>query len=44
LVVLYKSLAIMFEENTTWKGRLLRFVIYALVGFGCAFLYNYLKK
>lgn len=34
----------MFGENTTWKGRLLRFVIYVVVGFLCAFLYNYLKK
>lgn len=34
----------LFGDNGTWKGRLLRFIIYALVGFGCAFLYNYLKK
>lgn len=34
----------MFGDNTTWKGRLLRFMIYVVVGFLCAFLYKYLKK
>lgn len=34
----------MFENNNTWKGRLLRFIIYVAVGFACAFLYRYLKK
>lgn len=30
--------------NTLWKGRLIRFVIYIVVGFLCAFLYKYLKN
>jgi|GEM_PF-1998174 len=34
----------MFGDNTTLKGRLLRFVVYVAVGFACAFLYRYLKK
>jgi len=34
----------MFEENQNWKGRLLRFLLYVIVGFGAAFLYRYLKS
>jgi len=34
----------MFGDNSSWKGRVLRFVIYVAVGFLCAFLYGYLKK
>ena len=34
----------MFGDNTSWKGRLIRFIIYIVVGFLCAFLYGYLKK
>jgi hypothetical protein len=34
----------MFGDNTTWKARLLRFIIYVAVGFACAFLYKYFKK
>lgn len=34
----------MIGDNTNWKGRLLRFVIYAAVGFLCAFLYKSFKN
>jgi len=34
----------MFGDNTTWKGRLIRFMIYVVIGFLCAFLYKYLKN
>lgn len=34
----------MFEDNTTWKGRLVRFLIYMAVGFICAFLYKYIRN
>jgi hypothetical protein len=34
----------MFYDNPTWKGRLLRFMIYMVIGFLCAFLYKYLKN
>ncbi len=34
----------MFEDNTTWKSRLFRFLIYVIVGFLCAFLYRYFKN
>lgn len=34
----------MFSENESWKGRLIRFLIYAVVGFAAAFLYKYLKR
>ena len=34
----------MFGENTTWKSRLICFLIFVIVGFLCAFLSNYLKK
>ena len=34
----------MFGDNTTWRGRFIRCVIYVVVGFLCAFLYKYLKK
>jgi len=34
----------MFNENTNWKGRLIRFMIYVVIGFLCAFLYKYLKN
>ena len=30
--------------NSDSKNRLLRFIIYLIIGFGCAFLYRYLKK
>ncbi len=32
----------MFSDDITWKGRLIRFFIYVLVGFLCAFLSKYL--
>jgi hypothetical protein len=32
------------EQQPTWKSRLIRFLIYIVVGFLCAFLYNQLKK
>lgn len=32
------------RKEITWKEWLIRFVIYMVVGFACAFLYNYLKK
>lgn len=34
----------MFSDNKNRKGRLLRFLIYVVVGFFCAFLYSYIKK
>ncbi len=34
----------MFGDNSSWKSRLIRFVIFVIVGFLCAFLSNYLKK
>lgn len=34
----------MFDENQNWKSRLLRFLLYMVVGFGAAFLYRYLKS
>jgi len=34
----------MFGDKTTWKGRLIRFMIYVVIGFLCAFLYKYLKN
>lgn len=34
----------MFGDKNSWKGRLLRFALYAIVGFLCAFLYKYLRK
>lgn len=34
----------MFGDNSTWKGRIIRFVIYVVIGFLCAFLYKYLRK
>ena len=30
--------------NRQWKERIIRLVIYIIVGFLCAFLYHYLKK
>lgn len=33
----------MFSDES-WKSRLIRFLIYVVVGFACAFLYKYLKK
>ena len=32
------------KQNSAWKGRLLKFIIYVIVGFLCAFLYRQLKK
>lgn len=29
---------------TTTKHRIIRFIIYLIVGFVCAFLYRYIKK
>lgn len=34
----------MFGDNSPWKSRLLRFLLYVVIGFLCAFLYKYLKK
>jgi hypothetical protein len=34
----------MFDSNINWKGRLLHFILYVVVGFLCAFLYRYLKR
>lgn len=30
----------MFSRKTDWKQRLIRFLVYVVVGFACAFLYN----
>lgn len=32
------------EMNGPWKNRIFRFILYLIIGFGCAFLYRYLKK
>ncbi len=32
------------NSKTQWKSRLIRFLIYIVVGFICALLYNQLKK
>ncbi len=32
------------DPNSSWKSRMIRFVIYVAVGFLCAFLYRYLKN
>lgn len=31
-------------KNSLWKGRLIRFLIYVVAGFLCAFLYKYVKN
>jgi uncharacterized membrane protein len=32
------------KQNSAWKGRLLKFIIYVIIGFLCAFLYRQLKN
>lgn len=32
------------NQNAAWKSRLIKFLIYVVVGFLCAFLYGKLKK
>ncbi len=32
------------QNKFPWKSRLLRFIIYLVVGFLCAFIYHQLKK
>ncbi len=34
----------MFGENSTRKEKLIRFVIYVIVGFAAAFLYKYMRR
>lgn len=32
------------QPNRVWKGRLIKFIIYLVVGFLCAFLYRQFKN
>ena len=34
----------MFNDDDTARGRIIRFIIYVIIGFGCALLFRYLKK
>ncbi len=34
----------MTDNNKAWRNRLLRFLLYVVIGFLCAFLYKYFKN
>jgi len=34
----------MTGDNNNWKQRLIRFILFVIIGFLCAFLYRYFKR